>query len=123
MTPHQTATAAYAPDAAPLRSARGTEFEIFARVTRRLTSAAKDGAFPALAAALHDNRRLWTALAADLADEGNALPPGLRAQLFYLAEFTMAHSARVLSGEATAEALVDINTSVMKGLAGPGAAA
>jgi flagellar protein FlaF len=106
-----------------LRSARGTEFEIFARVTRRLTTAMKGDAFPALAAALHENRQLWTALAVDLADDANALPPGLRAQLFYLAEFTLAHSAQVLAGNATPEALVDINTAVMKGLAGPGAAA
>jgi flagellar protein FlaF len=69
--------------------------------------------------ALHDNRRLWTAFAADLATQGNGFPPELRARLFYLAEFTCRHTDQVLSGAATADVLVEINTAVMRGLRGP----
>ncbi|MFN6978293.1 MAG: flagellar biosynthesis regulator FlaF [Gemmobacter sp.] len=42
----------------------------------------------------------------------------MRAQLFYLYEFTAAHSRRVLDGTASVEALVDVNTAMMRGLRG-----
>lgn len=72
--------------------------------------------FADLAAALHDNRRLWTLLATSVADSKNELPQPLRAQIFYLAEFTLQHSQKVLEGNASAQILIDINTSVMRGL-------
>lgn len=72
--------------------------------------------FADLAAAIHENRRLWTLLATSVADSDNELPQTLRAQIFYLAEFTMLHSQKVLDGKATADVLIEINTSVMRGL-------
>jgi flagellar biosynthesis activator protein FlaF len=112
------ARAAYASPAAPTRTPRAIEYDAFARVTHRLRSALAPGAgaFSALARALHDNRSLWTALAADVADSDNGLPKDLRAQIFYLAEFATAHSRKILAGEASADILVEINTAVMRGL-------
>lgn len=105
------------------RTGRGTEYEIFAQVTRRLKSAVQgDGDFNTLVRALHDNRALWTALAADVAIETNGLPAGLRAQIFYLAEFTTHQTRRILAGEASAEVLIDVNTAVMRGLRTTGGA-
>lgn len=106
-----------------LRSPRSTEYEAFARVTRALRSAAGDDARkdPVMIRALHENRRLWILLAASVADPDNALPPELRARLFYLYEFTNVHTRRVLRGEAALDPLVDINTAVMAGLRGGGA--
>ncbi len=121
MTALHHARTAYAPTAAPIRTPRSTEYELFARVTRRL-QAARTGPFAALAGALHENRRLWTVLAGDVAGEGNALPETLRAQIFYLAEFTRQHSDRVLAREAGPEPLIEINTAIMKGLRGGGEA-
>lgn len=115
----QLARTAYAAPDVPVRSGRSAEYDLFARVTRSLREAMR-GSTPGvapLARALHDNQRLWTALAADVADARNGLPRDLRARLFYLAEFTRVHSARVLRGEASADVLVDINTAVMRGLA------
>lgn len=119
---HQ-ARQAYAPAQAPCRTDRSTEHLVFSRITAALKKAhtASPADFPALAAALHENRRLWTILAADVADDDNGLPAQLRAQLFYLAEFTLLHTGRILNGEADAGALIDINTSVMRGLSGQGA--
>ncbi|MDO9525518.1 MAG: flagellar biosynthesis regulator FlaF, partial [Gemmobacter sp.] len=57
-------------------------------------------------------------LAADVAETDNGLPGPLRAQLFYLYEFASEHSRKVLSGSASVEVLVDINTAVMRGLRG-----
>ncbi len=111
------ARAAYCGTSAPIRTNRDTEYEVFARITRQLKSAAETpGDFPRLAHALHENRRLWNILAADVAEEGNSLPPELRARIFYLAEFTAIHTGKILNGESSVDVLIDINTAVMRGL-------
>ena len=111
---------AYAPANSPLRTDRSTELQIFSQITSRLRLAATATPpdFARLATALHENRRLWTLLAADVADADNSLSQDLRAQIFYLAEFTAYHSRKVLKGEATVEALLDINLAIMRGLGG-----
>jgi flagellar protein FlaF len=125
MNMHAQARSAYAGAAAPIRTDRGAEYAVFARVTHRLSAVdeADKTAFPALAAAVADNQRLWGALAEDLLDDGNALPIGLRAQLVGLAEFVRKHTLRVLAGKAAIAPLVDINTSIMRGLRGEAEAA
>lgn len=116
------AQTAYATPGTPARTLRGIEYDLFARVTHRLKASQAHGRddFTLLAQALHENRQLWAALASDVAEPGNALPQGLRAQLFYLYEFTEQHSAKVLEGTASAEVLIDINTAVMRGLRSEG---
>ncbi|MCB2128864.1 MAG: flagellar biosynthesis regulator FlaF [Rhodobacteraceae bacterium] len=117
------AKSAYTAAAAPTRTERGTEYEIFSRITRKLGVAARGECdFQSLVSVLHDNRMLWNALAADVAIETNALPAALRARIFYLSEFTTHHTRRVLAGEASVDALVEINTAVMRGLRQEGAA-
>ena len=102
----------------PLRTNRSAEYQAFSEIIRRLSRAAKMGGatFSELAAAIHDNRSLWTILASDVASADNALPEQLRAQIFYLAEFTDIHSRKVLRGEADVSVLIEINTAVMRGL-------
>lgn len=115
------ARSAYSGTAIPVRTGRDTEYEVFARVTRRLREVQSgEGGFAALVRALHENRSLWTALAADVAVESNALPKPLRARIFYLAQFTAEHSRRVMAGRATVDVLIEINTAVMRGLRGEG---
>ncbi|WP_371170473.1 flagellar biosynthesis regulator FlaF [Aliiroseovarius sp. 2305UL8-7] len=111
----QAKTAYNSSSRAPLRTSRGTEYEAFAKITHRLRRATASE-FPRLAEALHENRKLWTLLAADVADAGNGLPDELRARIFYLAEFTADHSRKVLSDGADTNVLVEINTAIMKGL-------
>lgn len=115
-----TAKSGYASASAPVRTSRGAEYAIFARVTRNLNEVDETdkAAFPRLAHAVYDNSRLWTALSADLLTEGNALPDELRAQLVSLGEFVRKHSLQVISGEASIAPLIDINTSIMRGLRG-----
>lgn len=112
----QQAQTAYGPAQHHIRTPRAIEAQALSRVTSRLRQAGSD--FPALARAIHDNRTLWTVLAADVAGEGNNLPKDLRAQLFYLSEFTEAHSRKVLRKEADAQVLIDINLAVIRGLSG-----
>ncbi len=118
------AKTAYASAAAQTRTPRTIEYDALARITHRLKAESlRPGAsLSPLAAALHDNQRLWTVLASDVAEPGNGLPQDLRARLFYLAEFTRRHTRDVLTGKATPAILIEINTSVMRGLRGEGAA-
>ena len=51
-------------------------------------------------------------------NEANLLPLPLRATLVSLAEFVRKHSLAVLGGRASVAPLIDINTSIMKGLRG-----
>jgi flagellar protein FlaF len=106
--------------AVPVRTERGTEYAIFARITHRLKTIdeADRSTFPALAHAVTDNQRLWSTLAEDLMSDRNLLPGALRAQLISLSEFVRRHSLSVLGGRASVAPLIDINTAIMKGLRG-----
>ncbi|MEX1234572.1 MAG: flagellar biosynthesis regulator FlaF [Roseovarius sp.] len=108
-----------------IRTARGTEYDAVARITQKLKSAAQKAPedMVALAGAISENRELWTLFAAQVADPENPLPKTLRASIFYLSEFTNLHSRKVLAREASANALIEINTSVMRGLRDAGTAA
>lgn len=119
-TAQYAARSAYArPDVAS-RTPRMVEYDLIARITQRLTAtwAKRRVDFPAFALALTDNQRLWSTLAADVAEPGNGLPAALRAQLFYLYQFTVEHSRTVLDDKGSIEVLIDINTAVMRGLRG-----
>ena len=118
MNAQSLAQRAYAAENAPTRSARSIEYEVVARVTHRIKAAVEKGptCFPELARALHDNVELWTTLAADVSDAGNALPRDLRARIFYLAEFTRQHTRKILAGSESAVPLLEINTAILRGL-------
>ncbi len=110
----------YARAAAPIRTDRSGEYGIFARVTAALTALDESdrSQFPAVAKAVTDNQRLWSALADDLLLDGNRLPVPLRAQILGIAEFVRRHTMEVLARRASIAALIDINTAIMKGLRG-----
>ncbi len=107
----------YAKPTRELGTARGIEYKAFSKVTARLASWNEEvDNFSSLAEALCENQLLWTVLGADVADNGNGLPEGLRAQLFYLTEFTNVQTRKIMAGEAKPAILVEINTSIMRGL-------
>lgn len=111
------AKTAYSNSSTPTRTPRGTEYDAFARITHRMKSMSVDKSnFGALATALHDNKKLWSILAADVSDSENTLPDELRGRIFYLYEFTAQHTSKILRKEETVDVLVDINTAVMRGL-------
>ena len=113
------AQSAYGPTSGATQTPRDVEYHAFARVTGALTAARDSGDFPALARAMYDNVRLWLTLAADAASDGNSLPPQLRAQIVSLATFSRTHAALVLRKADTPDALIDVNTAIMKGLRAP----
>ncbi len=121
MTALAQAQTGYGSNARTIRTPRDIEYDVLARITGQLQKAIADTGptgFPNLAAALQENSRLWSVFAMDLADSGNQFPQDLRARMFYLAEFTLQHTFKVLNGTAKADALVDINLAVMRGLRG-----
>ena len=128
MDPTSRAVSAYGNASSAAKSPRQVEYQAFAKITNALTRSngrdddAEDAPvaagkrFASLAEALHENLRLWTIVQGDVSADGNGLPDPLRARLFYLAEFTRDHTRKILKGEADADALIEINTAVMRGL-------
>ncbi len=98
---------------------RQTEYRAFAVATRGLIDAAglPETEVGRRAEALAANRRLWSLLASDCAADGNALPQGLRAQIISLSIFVDRHSSAVMRSGATLDVLIDINRTIMQGLA------
>ena len=116
----ETARRGYGPAGSPTRTARDAEKHVLVQATAALrTASVPSQPFARLAEAVQRNRMLWTRLAGDVAEGTNGLPPDLRARIFYLAQFTDHHSRRVLLGEATVEALIEVNTAVIRGLGVP----
>jgi flagellar biosynthesis activator protein FlaF len=109
---------AYSAASAPTRTPRDLEYDVVARITHRIRSADQKGAegFPNLVAALNDNNRLWNIFAVDVADADNKLAKELKAQIFYLAEFTSHHTSKVLARKAGVAPLLEINTAILNGL-------
>lgn len=122
MPAHDTRHAIYAAPGSPTRTSRDTEYDAFARVTRNLGALSRQSDLSKLehtrrlAQAIHDNRRLWSTLVADLAGDDNALPVALRARLLSLGAFVQTYSSRVLGDRASPEPLIEVNTAIMRGL-------
>ncbi len=117
MPPHSQARTAYATASTSIRTGRDAEYAVFARVTHALRNANPDH-YPEVARAVTDNQRLWLTLAEDLMSDANQMPDELRGSLLSLAEFVRKHTMAVLASRASVDALVDINTAIMKGLRG-----
>lgn len=100
-------------------SPREMEYRLFGEVTRALMRAATvdPSDTKTRIEALDWNRRLWSTLATDCADPGNAMTMSLRAQIISISIFVGKHSSLVMRGEDDFETLIDINRSIMQGLA------
>ncbi|MFO1016459.1 MAG: flagellar biosynthesis regulator FlaF [Hyphomonadaceae bacterium] len=97
---------------------RDLEYRAFGQVTAALVRVKDEK--PALSIvleALDANRRLWNVLSADCATPENKLPMALRGQIISLAMFVARYSRDVLRDGADVEPLIDINRTMMEGLA------
>jgi len=113
----QQAHTAYRATSLQTKTDRSLEYEAIARITTKLKSVSKaDASFGDLVSAVDENRRLWNFIASSVSDQGNQLPKNLKAQLFFLSEFTSLHTKKILQKEADVLPLIDINLSVMRGL-------
>ena len=97
---------------------RQTEYRLFADITRALMACrGKEQHDASFYHAVDWNRRLWLTLQMDAASQENKLADALKAQIISLAIWVDKHSSRVLRGDANVEALIDVNRTVMEGLA------
>ena len=102
---------------------RSTEYRLFGLVTSALMEASKEErGSQKLVAAVDWNRRLWNTLAADCADDGNLLPATVRAQIISLSLWVGRYSSQVIRKRAAIDPLIDINRTIMQGLAPQSAA-
>ncbi len=108
---------AYQAVQAKIETPKETEYRVFARVTRELMDNAdkRDSEF---FQAVDRNRRLWLILQMDLASDDNLYPDELKAKLISLAIWVDKHSAAVLRGQKDISPLIDVNRTIMEGLAG-----
>ena len=110
---------AYQRAATQADSARELEYRAFGQVTAGLVRVQERGLneAPALAEVLDANRRLWNVLSADCAIAGNRLPVQLRGQIVSLALWVSRYSSDVLRAGADIGPLIDVNRTMMEGLA------
>jgi flagellar protein FlaF len=109
---------AYQRAATQAESPRELEYRAFGQVTANLVRAKENGAnLGTLAEALDANRRLWNVLSADCAVPENQLPLALRGQIISLAMWVARYSSDVLRQGADIEPLIEVNRTMMEGLA------
>jgi flagellar protein FlaF len=94
------------------------EYRLFAQVTNALIEA-RDKQFrgAALVKALDWNRRMWSVFSSDCGTKGNGLPDNLRAGIISLSIWVSKHSSGVARGDENIDDLININRTIMEGLA------
>ena len=94
------------------------EYRLFAQVTNALLDVKdKPVTDPATISALDWNRRMWSTFSTDCGAKGNQLPNELRAAIISLSIWVSKHSSLVMRGKESIENLININKTVMEGLA------
>jgi flagellar protein FlaF len=94
------------------------EYRLLAQVTTALINAENlNHRDQETVKALDWNRRVWSTLATDCAIEGNQLPKEIRAGIISLSIWVSKHTSGVIRGKLTIPPLVNVNRSIMAGLA------
>ena len=97
---------------------RQVEYRLFGQVTGALIDARDEGTRgKSFFEALDWNRRMWSTLSSDCGAKGNKLPDTLRAQIVSLAIWVTKYSSQVALGRADIQDLIDVNKTIMEGLA------
>lgn len=115
------ANAAYKKTITETEEPREIERKVFLQINGDLERAAKAKSFPLSGEALDAlsrNQKLWGELMFDCAYKDNQLPAKLKAGIISLGIFVDRHTPLVISGEKAIEPLLEINRSIIRGLAG-----
>ncbi len=97
---------------------RDTEYRLFAQVTSALINSRDlPRTDQRLISAVMRNRELWSTLAIDCSDDSNQLAGSLRAQIISLSLWVSRYTSTVMKDRADMEPLIDINRTIMEGLA------
>jgi flagellar protein FlaF len=99
---------------------RSIEADAFERINGELLCAARRQIqdYPSIVKALSRNLSLWTILAADVAQDANALPDETRTMIWKIAAFVRQRTHFLLQPGAEIEisALIDLNAAMIAGL-------
>jgi flagellar protein FlaF len=98
---------------------RAIEAAAFSKATRFLAEAQVDpGNYELYAAALQYNRKLWTVLQADVADDANSLPENVKSDFLSLSLFVDRQTVKALASPRAEhlQPLIDINRDIARGL-------
>jgi flagellar protein FlaF len=99
-------------------SSRQVEYRLFADVTKALMEVLaepiRDKSFYE---AIDRNRRLWLVLQMDLSSAENKLPDDVKAQLISLSIWVDRECRQILRDDGDVQALINVNRSIMEGLA------
>ncbi len=99
-------------------SASQTEYRLLAQVTNSLMNARDTNLTGTnLVDILDWNRRVWSVFARDCGIAGNGLPDQLRANIISLSIWVSKHSSLVVRKRAKIDDLININRTIMEGLA------
>jgi len=101
-------------------SSRQGEYRLFADVTKALMEVLeepkRDKSFYE---AIDRNRRLWLVLQMDLSSAENKLPDDVKAQLISLSIWVDRECRQILRDDGDVQAMINVNRSIMEGLAPP----
>ena len=99
---------------------REIEYRLFGQVTHALMSvqALPFNEVAKRMDAIDWNRRVWSFMAGDCISQDNSLPDQLRASIVSISLWVGRYSSEVMQRNADIEPLIDINRTIMQGLAG-----
>ena len=99
---------------------REIEYRLFGQVTHALIEAQKLSYMETAKRmdAIDWNRRVWSFMAGDCISGENSLPDQLRASIVSLSLWVGRYSSEVMQRNVDMEPLIDINRTIMQGLAG-----
>lgn len=97
---------------------RSTEYRLMSEITGEMLAAHEAGLSGVkLAPALHRNRQVWSAFRNLCIDPANALPEELRAGIISLGLWVDRYTSLVITGRESVDQLIEVNRTVMRGLA------
>lgn len=101
------------------KSAREIEFGVLSKITQNLRQSdeSKTSDRSSFVKALETNRSFWSLWAAELKSPDHSFPDQLRADLLSLGAFIKNHTDGVIKGTDNIEPILEINTSILNGLA------
>lgn len=98
---------------------RSLEYRLLGQVTAALTKARDSGkrGTSDFVDAMLWNKKVWDAFIVDLSSEGNKLPKELRAQIIGIGLWVGRETIQVLDGTGDIDSLINVNKTIMEGLA------
>ncbi len=120
----QLAYKAYGEATTRTASDKQIELALFQQITQALRTVARQDDPPLAdwADAIHRNQQLWSIISTDVLSAANRLPDDTKASLIQISKFVRQHSLKVLAREATLDDLIEVNETIITGLAGVAAA-